>query len=170
MTHSAKFKTILGITLFKFTHSEIAKLLQLQRSTKNFYDKLPTYTVSDRGFVRYSEEYLQWVDGKDKSSYLFNVEYADPMLQHSIDNAGLQDLLEKIDITPILKNFEPHTFEDFGRAIPVVNHIVMEVEYVEYRGYESTEYDEFVHLKGYLDKDMTFHSFTPCESKTTSVA
>lgn len=167
---STRFKTILGISLFEFTHSEIAKLLELQRSTKNFYDKLPTYTISDRGFVRYSEEYLQWVDGEDKTSLLFNVEYADPMLQNSISNAGLQDLLEKIDIRPLLKNFEPHTFEAFGRAIPAINHIVMEVEYIVDRGWEYTEYEEHVHLKGYLDKDMTFHAFKPCESKITSVA
>lgn len=149
----------MGVTLFKFTHAETAKLLELQRTERNLYNTLPTYTINDRGFIRYSEEYLQWVDGEDGSALLFNVEYADPMLQNSISNAGLHDLLEKVDVRPVFNNFKPHTFEEFGKVIPVTNHVVMEVEYVEHRYFEGTEYDEYVHLKGHLDSNMLFHPF-----------
>lgn len=156
---STKFNTIMGVTIFKFTHAETAKLLELQRSNRNFYNTLPTYTINDRGFIRYSEEYLQWVDSENESAILFNVEYADPMLQHSISNSGLHDLLEKVDVRPVFNHFTPHTYEEFGKVIPVTNHVVMEVEYVVDRGWEYTEYEEWVHLKGHLDKNMLFVPF-----------
>lgn len=158
---STKFNTIMGVTLFKFTHAEIAKLLELQRCERNFYNVLPTYTINDKGFIRYSEEYLQWVDSEDNSSLLFNVDYADPMLENSIANSGLQDLLEKVDVRPVFNHFKHHTYEEFGKIIPVTNHVVMEIEYVVDRGWEYTEYEEWVHLKGHLDVNMLFIPFSP---------
>jgi len=147
-----KHKQILGLELVQISGAELFSI------KAEGIEYLPEWIINHEGFLTdlstWINEYYELINPL-YTYQMLNKEYADPLLGFEIDNAGLDNVLDKINFTSIL----PFLIEKpKDGSIGPINRIVIEMEYKCGKDYfNETECDLEIAIVGHIDNNMKFH-------------
>jgi hypothetical protein len=128
----AVVKTLLAIELYELTGKELGDLRKRNQSNNFFQDSLPEYCLDDKGQIRSTVDYLQWVEDGEEKFLLFSAWTADKLLEHEMSNVGLESLVENIDFRPLLGDFTKYTEKDLFRLCAAAEYLIVNLCYTRY--------------------------------------
>lgn len=140
---------LLGITIIKAKGSEIIAL--------GDDAPLADFVIDASGFIR---DICDWADDIQPDTIYFfaSFDYADNLLKFEVDGAGLNEVLDKVSLMPILDKVELKSYNDHS-ILPNTSRLLIEMTYRCGRGWEGDyDCDLDVKLVGYMDNQFGLHS------------
>ena len=164
---SKKYRCILAIAAYELTLKQIAEL------KKPRHAGVPAWSVNDEyGNIMPTEFRYPFqtpeaadtgmFDGDERKLLLFDLLHASPILEHEIDQAGLDSVFDRLDVRPLFDGMDKMTYDDMLKRIPVECHVVVDVQYVHF---EDGEYETEIEVVGILDSRMSLREIDVPEIK-----
>lgn len=150
-------RVILSITAWRITDLDFYNHRMKYKGYPNYHwlNTLPQFCVrEDNGYLDYTEYYYQFFGyepmehEENKSHIVFDYEAIDNVLKEEISNVGFEDIFGKKDLRPLFNKIKTNDWDLI--AIPINQHIIIDLKYVE----DIDDWDMTVDLVGYLDENL----------------
>jgi hypothetical protein len=138
-------KTLLHIEFSKLTGDQIVNIRNDMSEMSDTYgkympynDDFPKYSLNTNGTIELTEDRHSETERDSREYILFDIYPTDKWLCEEIDNGGLDELLNKINLNNVLDKFSINTYETRGR-FNKAEYLILKLTYRSY-SFEN-EYD-----------------------------
>jgi hypothetical protein len=123
---------------------------------------LPMFCLDEEGNVRITYHHLEFIEDGNIVYHLFDAITADRLLENEISEAGLDSLLEGINLEQMFKSVTVYGFDDFNRILPSADYLALELVYHSDND-DDTELE--VKVLGFLNKSLEFTEYKKIEEE-----
>jgi hypothetical protein len=168
---TTKHLALLAVELYEITERFIYELREKQHESQDVFNYLPEYTINNNDTAkkqpieaRYYHQFVGSLEPHDEGEkYLyFNLSTQDRLLEHEIEESGVDNFFADLDFEKLLSKFTPEPQENITAFVfPKTHYLVVEITYIT--GYDhysgGYDYDMKVDIVGYLDHALQRQPF-----------
>jgi hypothetical protein len=151
-------KTLLAVECYQLTGDEIGKLKSKYLNKAHFEENmLPVFCLDEDGHVRITYHWLEFIEDGNIVYRLFDALTADRLLDNEISEAGLDSLLEGVDLNQMYESLTVYGYDDFNRVLPNADYIAIELIY--HTDKEESDSELETKVLGFLNKSLDFSEY-----------